>query len=170
MKTLNYLVLLFLLAAPAQAATGYLVPSNPPPVVQLTWDLVPGMTYNLYYGVGSGAYTNKMAVGATNYATVTLPSRGPTYFFAATAVASGLESDFSQEVNFRPAQPPSPPTNMRPPVVLSVQWKPAANDAEWADSGLNWGVWPEAPSGLFRLVLADGHRRETAAQAQREVQ
>lgn len=170
MKILRSFLFAVLFAAPAQAATGYLVPSNPPPVVQLTWDLVPGMTYNLYYGVGSGAYTNKVAVGATNYATVTLPSRGPTYFFAATAVASGLESDFSQEVSFRPAQPPSPPTNMRPPVVLSVQWKAAANDAEWADAGLNWGVWPEAPSGLFRLVLADGHRREKAAQAQREVQ
>jgi hypothetical protein len=66
MKTLNYLVLLFLLTAPAQAATGYLVPSNPPPVVQLTWDLVPGMSYNVYYGVGSGAYTNKVPVGTTN--------------------------------------------------------------------------------------------------------
>lgn len=153
MKILRSVLFAVLLAAPAQAATGYLVPSNPPPVVQLTWDLVPGTTYNLYYGVGSGAYTNKVAVGATNYATVVLPSRGSTFFFAATAVANGLESDFSQEVSFRPAQPPSPPTNMRPPVVLSVQWKPAANDAEWADAGMNWSFCPEAPSALFRLQI-----------------
>jgi hypothetical protein len=154
MKILRSVLFAVLFAAPTQAATGYLVPSNPPPVVQLTWDLVPGMTYNLYYGVGSGAYTNKLAVGLTNYATVTLPGRNATYYFAATAVASGLESDFSHEVSFTPAQPPSPPTNMRPPIVLSLQWKPAANDAEWADAGLNWGIWPETPSGLFRLHIA----------------
>jgi hypothetical protein len=159
MRVLRSFLFGVLLAAPAHAATGYLVPSNPPPVVQLTWDLVPGMTYNLYYGVGSGAYTNKVAVGATNYATVVLPARGVTYFFAATAVADGLESDFSQEVSFRPAQPPSPPTGMRPPIVLSLQWKSAANDAEWADAGMNWGVWPETPSGLFRLQVSVGGDR-----------
>lgn len=167
MKNLNYLALLLLVAAPAQAATGYLVPSNPPPVVQLTWDLVPGMTYNLYYGVGSGAYTNKVAIGATNYATVTLPSRGATYFFAATAVADGLESEFSQEVSFRPAQAPSAPTNMRPPVVLSVQWKSAVNEGEWADAGLDWGVWPEGAGGLFRLrIVASARSARTEKEAE----
>src|SRR5260221_8772102 len=130
MKILRSFLFALLFAAPTQAATGYLVPSNPPPVVQLTWDLVPGMTYNVYYGVGSGAYTNKVSVGVSNYTTVVLPSRGATYYFAATAVANGLESEFSNEVNFTPAQPPAAPTNMRPPVVLSLQWKPAANDGE----------------------------------------
>jgi len=167
MNILRSFLLAVLVAAPAQAATVYYVPSNPPPVVQLTWDLVPGVTYNLYYGVGSGMYTNKVSVGATNYATVVLPSRAATYFFAATAVASGLESEFSTEVSFRPAQPPSPPANMRPPIVLSLQWKGASNDAEWADAGMDWGVWPEKPSGLFRLqVVASARSRRAEREAE----
>ena len=154
MRILRCLVLLVLVAAPARGGTEYLVPSNPPPVVQLAWDLVAGMSYNVYYGVGSRGYTNRVAVGATNYAAVVLPARGATYFFAATALANGLESEFSEEVSFRPGEAPSAPTNMRAPVVLSVQWKRSANEGEWEDAGLEWGVWPEAPSGVFRLRIA----------------
>jgi hypothetical protein len=154
MKSFRNFILVLALWVPARAWADNLWPSNPPPVVQLTWDLVAGMKYNVYYGVGSGAYTNRVSVGMTNYATVTLPARGQTYYFAVTAVASGLESDFSNEVSFTPASPPSAPKNLRPPVVLSVQWKPDAVGGEWADAGMNWSLVPEAASALFRLQIS----------------
>ena len=156
---MKYLVFALLVAVQAGAAAVYLGPSNPPPVVQLTWDLVPGMSYNVYFGVASGGYTNKVAVGQTNYATVTLPARGATYYFAVTAMANGLESEFSNEVSFTPAQPPAAPTNLKPPLVLTVQWKRAVTDAEWVDAGMNWSFCPEAGSGLFRLQIHAGAER-----------
>jgi hypothetical protein len=156
MKDLRGLVFAILLAVQAQAQPAYLTPSNAPPVVQLTWDLAAGMSYNVYYGVVSGGYTNKVAVGATNYARIVLPARGCAYFFAATAVANGLESGFSREVSFTPAVPPAPPENMRAPVVLSVEWKPAGAEGRWAEAGLNWCWDADATNALFRLRIDRG--------------
>jgi hypothetical protein len=133
----------------------FLVPSNPPPVVQLAWTLSPGMTYNIYYGVGSGQYTNKVPIGQTNYAAITLPARGIQYFFACTATStnSGLESVFSVEVSATPALPPPAPSGIVPPVMLTIQYKSTPQDFLWSDL-FNYSLDPTASNQLFRLEIA----------------
>jgi hypothetical protein len=76
--------------------------------VSLSWDAstspdVAG--HIIHYGVESGNYTESMIV--ENATTVTLSglTSGITYFFAVTAyTASGLQSDFSDEVSFVPGR------------------------------------------------------------------
>ncbi len=72
--------------------------------VTLAWDPSTDanvVAYNLYYGVASQTYTNKVTVGAVTNASITGLVAGATYFFAATASDNlGLESDFSNEVPY----------------------------------------------------------------------
>ena len=70
------------------------------------------MGYRIYYGVGSGNFTNSAPVGAVTTATVTGLVVGTTYYFAATAFdTNGVESIFSNETTYTPApaanQPPT---------------------------------------------------------------
>lgn len=138
------------------AAAPFLAPTNPPPKVALGWDTVPGTaSYNIYFGVGSGQYTNVVNVGNTNVATVTLPARGVTYFFVATDIdTNGLESSFSSEVSFTPKLPPPSPNNMRQPLTLTVQVKQSVQDFQWADAGMNWSIDPTQTAAAYRLQLA----------------
>ncbi len=157
MKSLIALSLLVIVAsvAPAQA---FLAPSNPPPVVQLAWNASPSSgisNYFVYYGLGSGQYTSKIIAGNSTSITLTLPARGQTYYFSVTAqTGGGLESVFSDEVFFTPANPPLPPA-LKPVVVLTVQSKPIdPPDALWADAGMNWSLPQDAFGQMFRLELA----------------
>src|SRR6185369_17583688 len=72
--------------------------------INLAWDGSSDTTvvgYRLYYGVGSGQYTNSLAVGTNTNAVVSGLVDGATYYFAATAVGnSGLESTFSNEISY----------------------------------------------------------------------
>lgn len=156
MKTKILLASLFTALLTSATAQAFLVPSNPPPVVQLAWSPSPlAATYAVYYGVGSLQYTNKIPVGNTTNAIVTLPARGVTYFFAVTASSSGgLESQFSNEVNFTPATPPAAP-QMKPIVILAIQASPKS-DGLFADTGMNWSVSPDQPGQFFRLKLNRG--------------
>lgn len=134
-----------------------LAPSNPPPVVRLAWDADSDATttnYFIYYGVASGNYTNKVAVGNVLTTSITMPARGVTYFYAATAQSSGegLESSFSSEVSWTPLLPPPAP-NLKTPVTLSVVKKPHIN-AQWADAGMNWSLSPDDTNQIFGLRLA----------------
>jgi Fibronectin type III domain len=74
--------------------------------VTLTWDASPspGVTgYRVYYGVGSGNYTNSVVAGNVTTNTVSGLSSGVAYFFAVTAFNTiGLESPFSNEISFIP--------------------------------------------------------------------
>lgn len=143
---------LMLCAGSVTGQSAFIVPSNPPPVIQLVWSAVPGVTnYQVYYGVGSRQYTNKISTAGATNPIVTLPARGTSYFFAATSQASGLESAFSNEVSFTPATPPNPPT-VNPVVVLTVQTKPPT-DAAWADAGMNWSLSATQQTQLFRLKI-----------------
>jgi hypothetical protein len=85
---------LVLLSSPIQAA----------PSVTLAWDSSPDPTvvgYNIYSGVASGTYTNRVDVGNATTGNISNLVEGTTYFFAVTAYdASGLESDFSNELSF----------------------------------------------------------------------
>ncbi len=85
--------------------------------VTLNWDPSPDPAatgYNLYYGgTGTRIYTNMVPAGNALSATVTGLVAGVTYYFAATATDdTGLESDFSNEVEYSlPSVPPNqPPT------------------------------------------------------------
>ncbi|HPC59367.1 MAG TPA: fibronectin type III domain-containing protein [Verrucomicrobiota bacterium] len=80
--------------------------------VTLAWDPSPSTTvtgYRIYYGTAPGTYTQFLAVGNTNRATVTGLSAGVRYYFAATALSSsGLESAFSTEVSQLVPSPTQP--------------------------------------------------------------
>lgn len=76
------------------------------------------ITYKFYQGTASGAYSPAQSVGTSLTYTTTNLVRGTTYYFAVTAVGTyragtntyTLESTYSNEVNYRPATPPAPPT------------------------------------------------------------
>ena len=57
--------------------------------------------YNVYYGMNSGIYPDKLSVGNVTTATISNLTAGVTYFFVATTVGiNGNESVFSDEARF----------------------------------------------------------------------
>ncbi|MGN6556145.1 MAG: tandem-95 repeat protein [Verrucomicrobiota bacterium] len=67
--------------------------------------------YNVYYGVASRTYTNKVDVGSGTTVTINGLIEGTTYYFAATAYnILGVESDYSDEVSYTAPVP----GNVRP--------------------------------------------------------
>jgi hypothetical protein len=57
--------------------------------------------YNIYYGVASSTYTNRIDRGSALTATVSNLVEGTTYYFAATAYnLLGMESDYSNEASY----------------------------------------------------------------------
>ena len=119
-----------------------LTPTNPPAGVSLAWDpssdLAGVSGYSVYYGVGPRTYTNKVEMGNVVVCTITNLVRGVTYYFAATAYRTNggeyLESDFSNEVAYTPALPPSTPGNLRGTnVMIKVALESAPNPkGPWA--------------------------------------
>lgn len=67
----------------------------------------PQVTGNhVYYGTNSGVYTQSITVGDETAVTVRGLSFGVTYYFAITATdADGLESAYSNEINYRQELP-----------------------------------------------------------------
>lgn len=105
------------MALPAVAG---LTPTNPPCNVTLAWDASPDPSvtgYRIYWGAASRNYTNFVQVGRTNAATVPA-AWGVTSYFAATALADPLESNFSLEVSYTPRSLPSPPTGLQATNVI----------------------------------------------------
>jgi len=72
--------------------------------IQFAWDRGTDgdlVGYFIYYGTNSGDYSTSVFVGNTTNATLSGFSRGVTYYFAATSTNSaGLESMFSDEINY----------------------------------------------------------------------
>ncbi len=68
------------------------------------WDPSPDTNvvgYNVYYGTGSGNYTNMLVAGDSTTLLVAGLVEGATYYFAATAYdITGVESDLSNEVSY----------------------------------------------------------------------
>ncbi len=130
MKTvLTILILTWALVAPAQR-------------VKLAWDASPspGIThYRIHYGTNGANYTIVADVGLTLTHTVELPHRGR-WFFAATAVdANGIESAFSNQVQWE-AKPVAPVmqgelyVRLTPVIERStnlVSWKTFEGEATW---------------------------------------
>ncbi|HEY9510439.1 MAG TPA: fibronectin type III domain-containing protein [Verrucomicrobiae bacterium] len=98
-RRLKRAVCLLLLASASLLAVSS---SSAAQTVSLTWSPSPDENvagYNVYYGVASRVYTNKVDVGAVTNATVSGLREGVTYYFAATAYnILGVESDYSEEV------------------------------------------------------------------------
>ena len=120
-------------------ADGFLFRTNPAPVVRLAWNPSTNsdvVRYTIYWGVGSRQYTNTSiwaALPTNNTATVTLPARGVTYYFAATATdTNGLQSHFSNEVTWTPTLPPETPL-FQPVTVLTAQSAPDLLRPIWDD-------------------------------------
>ncbi len=158
LKTVATIIVGGALASVAQPAV-FLQPTNPAPVVQLAWNPSPSQNvtnYFLYQGVGSFQYTNKMSLGNAVATQFTLPTRGVTYFFAVTAQDNhGLESVFSNEVNYTPSAPPASPS-MKPLVVLVAQQAPSVS-GPFVDTGFNWSADPsQSPATVYRLAIAKG--------------
>jgi hypothetical protein len=82
--------------------------------VVLTWNPSPDAAtvgYNIYYGVSSRDYTNKISLGNVTNAVITGLAAGSTYYFAATAYyATGYESPLSNQTVY----------TVPPPAVLSL--------------------------------------------------
>lgn len=76
--------------------------------------------FNIYYGVASKVYPNKMSVGQATSLTVSNLVPGATYYFAATTYdAAGSESAFSSEVSYTV---PAPPPGLQLVVTLAKQF------------------------------------------------
>lgn len=102
----------------------------PTPSVRLAWDASTStnvVSYNIYYGVASGTYTNVASVGNVLACTIGNLVMRTTYFFAATAVnAAGLESDYSSEVSYH-VPGLIPPTNY----IVSVTVQQSQDMTNW---------------------------------------
>jgi hypothetical protein len=72
--------------------------------VTLAWNPSPdaGVAgYNIYYGAGSGTYTNMIDAGNVTNAAISGLTTGATYYFAATTYDStGRESGYSNEASY----------------------------------------------------------------------
>jgi hypothetical protein len=108
-RVLVVILFLALLHNPARALSVTLPSSYN---VTLAWDASTGIGvagYSLYYGTASRNYSNRLVTGDVTSAVVSGLSNGVTYYFAVTAVtASGLESDFSNEVSYQRVLPGIP--------------------------------------------------------------
>ena len=86
----------------------------------LAWDASPDTNvtgYNIYYGVASREYTNKISAGSALTLNVDGLAPGTTYYFAATAhTENDLESDYSAEISAFIAAP----VGNSPPVALGA--------------------------------------------------
>ncbi len=138
MKKLFITPIIGLLAAASMFAQT-LTPTNPPAHVGLAWDPSPSTEvsgYYIYYGPATGNYTNKVNAGQATSVTVSNLVRGVTYYFAATAyTAEGLESEFSNEVSWKPKTIPSPPANLKATNVVikvSLESSPSAK-GPWSE-------------------------------------
>ena len=100
MKVLSFfiLILFFLLTL---SATGFSAQ------VTLAWNpnTEPNLAgYTIYYGTSSGNYSSSISLGNVTTSTVNNLSGGVAYFFVLTARNTvGLESGYSNEVNYTPA-------------------------------------------------------------------
>src|SRR5438445_2946175 len=120
--------------------------------VTLAWDASTDTSvtgYNIYYGLASGNYTNKVSVGNVTNATVPALVEGMIYFFAATASnASGLESDPSNEVSY---SVPTTATN-QPPTLNSVSDLTINENAGLQTVNLT-GITPGATNETQTLIV-----------------
>ena len=102
-------------------------------MVRIAWDASPspGIThYRIYFGTNAGNYSFVTNVGLVRTQTVVLPHTGR-WFFAATAVdANGMESPFSNQVQWE-AKPVAPVVHGESFVRLTPVIERSTNLANW---------------------------------------
>ena len=109
--------------------------------VTLAWDASPSpgvVNYRIYFGTNAGDYLFVTNAGLVLTQAVVLPHTGR-WFFAATALdADGLESGFSNEVQWeaRPA----------PPLVRGEPWVRLTPVIEHSTNLEDWGSFPGEPT------------------------
>ena len=154
-------ITIFVLMA-ACVVSAQLTPSNPPANVVLAWDASPSgevTGYRVYWGAASRCYTNVLAT--TNLiATVTNLQRGVTYYFAVTAfTATGLESEFSNEVSYTaPARPVAPILRLSMAASRELQGRGEPYQTYRIERTTDLAVWV-----AMTTVTADGHGTFTAS-------
>ena len=110
--------------------------------VRLAWDASPSpdvVGYRIHFGTNAGNYSFVTNVGLVRTQTVVLPHTGR-WFFAATAVdANGMESPFSNQVQWE-AKPVAPVmlgesfVRLTPVIERStnlVNWRSVEGEATW---------------------------------------
>ena len=139
------------------------VPEQPSsPSVTLAWDASPDHSwvtgYTVYQGGESRNYTTNYDAGMGLQYTVTNLTRDETYFWAVTAMGTnGLESDFSNEVEFTIPEPTPKPValGLRTVVVLTVEIEGADGaSGPWRTvASIPLVVRDAKPNGVFRAKL-----------------
>ena len=111
--------------------------------VTLTWDASPSpevTSYRIYFGTNAGNYSFVTNASLVRTQTVLLPHTGR-WFFAATAVdANGLESRFSNEVEWE-AKPV-------PPLVRSESWVRLTPVIERSTNLVDWSSFTGEPTWI----------------------
>ncbi len=111
--------------------------------VTLAWDASPSPEvtgYRIYFGTSAGNYSCVTNASLVRTQTVLLPYTGH-WFFAATAVdGNGLESRFSNEVEWE-AKP-------APPVVRSESWVRLSPVIERSTNLVNWSSFTGAATWI----------------------
>ncbi|MEI2725044.1 MAG: hypothetical protein V9H26_16455 [Verrucomicrobiota bacterium] len=101
--------------------------------VTLAWDASPSpevTSYRIYFGTNAGNYSFVTNAGLVLTQTVVVPHSGR-WFFAATAVdANGLESDFSNMVQWE-ARPVTPIVKGEPWFRLWPELWQSTNQVDW---------------------------------------
>lgn len=101
--------------------------------VTLAWDASPSpevTAYRIYFGTNAGNYSYVTNASLVRTQTVVLPHSGRWYFVATAVDASGLESDFSNCVEWE-ARPTPPIVNGKPWFRLFPEIWHSTNQVDW---------------------------------------
>ncbi len=127
-----------------------------PGSVSLAWSSSPGTNvagYNIYVGIRTGTWTNKINMGTATAATVGGLVTGTNYNFVVTAYDQwGLESDYSNEVFARAGV--AMPTLLKYPLYVDTATNIAGPFPQ--DTNILRWVTNSSPKQFFRLRIGPG--------------